>query len=1533
FDKTNHNVELFQWYPNFDEDADIKNKDECDIVMKIEVDKKGEKSMIENFENEEKIKNSSELNDLAISKTTITNIDQGSTTYNLGYCCKNRINMDHNDLTKATINTINSSSNEIVLDQKQLILTNDGIFDICHDETDVKNNEHKVSDSYQDEPNIGTDVQLEIDTEKDTIIRDTVKFESHIDRFDESVGKNYANIPGDKTKKHYDEMINDRKELKEWSNLAYWYRDDEREAKIEAVDRGYSSNCKKRSGNEKLIDEIGENNENNALISEKIFDYYNNLVKTRKTNITKHNIPVFRVKNDNNGDKAPDGRACIFNIEIENVKGLCDKEIIYKYHHKDKFCDEESCYKCPASDYRSLIKIKEDKKSMIDVKSTMVELKYNGIKGIKIEEKNDNVDNGEMMHIENDYVDGIGRESISTMFKDKMTQIKKIIPICESILQVIWEVIRWIVMNGLGHVTHILNFDSGKKIGSSSRGKKSVKETFKDNVIWITSKKQKAIESVEMYIYRFDTCVEPIENMVDEDDVVYWFVSGLKEPYRSELLTSSCSSYHVVKVVAIAMEKQLLKVNKQKTISVVNNEEETINKMQEENLPIVTQSEKLEDRGFKSRSHDGEENLEVMVTDMVAKNELDVNDPEFTTSGHSDEGEPVVIKLMNNDGGNGHAIKEKNNLINVKGINEKLSRNQIKGINCKDKPNDSKDDELNMQSNINMDRRMEIVNIPGEVVESDEIKNSTDRLANWLFISGNVYLKEYDDTNVLVIGNHHDSEYENTRNFDEVPRPDSSEHGPSCIIGRKSLLEYKYGDGNRLVYDREKLVAPYNENIAGKQGELIIYVPLMNQHQDRVMKLVRLETTFLVNWVDRLCRWFPEVKDMVEVLAPKYAREKNNESIIYEENRMGYDFEAVTVKGNMNKAVKEDVKTIDYVEKNDINVSNDADVDDSNRKEADVEMESVSIESDLKASGVEYEDNGDKAPDSRAKIINIEVEKSVTITEENKRTMMDVRNTVDKLVYDGMERIVMQIWEGILPLIWEVMIWIVINGLGHVTHISNFDPGGKIKAQPIENMVDEDDVVYWFVSGLKEPYRSELLTSSCSSYHVVKVVAIAMEKQLLKVNKQKTISVVNNEEETINKMQEENLPIVTQSEKLEDRGFKSRSHDGEENLEVMVTDMVAKNELDVNDPEFTTSGHSDEGEPVVIKLMNNDGGNGHAIKEKNNLINVKGINEKLSRNQIKGINCKDKPNDSKDDELNMQSNINMDRRMEIVNIPGEVVESDEIKNSTDRLANWLFISGNVYLKEYDDTNVLVIGNHHDSEYENTRNFDEVPRPDSSEHGPSCIIGRKSLLEYKYGDGNRLVYDREKLVAPYNENIAGKQGELIIYVPLMNQHQDRVMKLVRLETTFLVNWVDRLCRWFPEVKDMVEVLAPKYAREKNNESIIYEENRMGYDFEAVTVKGNMNKAVKEDVKTIDYVEKNDINVSNDADVDDSNRKEADVEMESVSIESDLKASGVEYEDNGDKAPDSRAKIINIEVEKSEGICDENVKCKYYRERIP
>ncbi|CAG8801323.1 29818_t:CDS:1, partial [Gigaspora margarita] len=52
------------------------------------------------------------LNKKPISKTTITDIDQDSEMSNLGYCSKNIINMNNNDLTKTTINS--SSNTEMV---------------------------------------------------------------------------------------------------------------------------------------------------------------------------------------------------------------------------------------------------------------------------------------------------------------------------------------------------------------------------------------------------------------------------------------------------------------------------------------------------------------------------------------------------------------------------------------------------------------------------------------------------------------------------------------------------------------------------------------------------------------------------------------------------------------------------------------------------------------------------------------------------------------------------------------------------------------------------------------------------------------------------------------------------------------------------------------------------------------------------------------------------------------------------------------------------------------------------------------------------------------------------------------------------------------------------------------------------------------------------------------------------------------------------------------------------------------------------
>ncbi|CAG8534459.1 25600_t:CDS:2, partial [Gigaspora rosea] len=73
----------------------------------------------------------------------------------------------------------------------------------------------------------------------------------------------------------------------------------------------------------------------------------------------------------------------------------------------------------------------------------------------------------------------------------------------------------------------------------------------------------------------------------------------------------------------------------------------------------------------------------------------------------------------------------------------------------------------------------------------------------------------------------------------------------------------------------------YNDiNVTRKQCGLNVYVPLTNlcRYQDLVMKLAKLEMTFLLG---QLCRWIPEVKDiMMEVLISKYSKEEMIEMCI-----------------------------------------------------------------------------------------------------------------------------------------------------------------------------------------------------------------------------------------------------------------------------------------------------------------------------------------------------------------------------------------------------------------------------------------------------------------------------------------------------------------------------------------------------------------------------------------------------------------------------------------------------------------------------
>ncbi|RIB05849.1 hypothetical protein C2G38_2218523 [Gigaspora rosea] len=110
-------------------------------------------------------------------------------------------------------------------------------------------------------------------------------------------------------------------------------------------------------GHEKVIDRNKENN-NNRL---------NVIVQTREEEIRKievnqYHIPDLGVKNNNNGDKAPDGRAKIDNIRMKSIEEICDKKSKYKYHHEDKSCNEESCHSKRLAE--SLMESEENKKEV-----------------------------------------------------------------------------------------------------------------------------------------------------------------------------------------------------------------------------------------------------------------------------------------------------------------------------------------------------------------------------------------------------------------------------------------------------------------------------------------------------------------------------------------------------------------------------------------------------------------------------------------------------------------------------------------------------------------------------------------------------------------------------------------------------------------------------------------------------------------------------------------------------------------------------------------------------------------------------------------------------------------------------------------------------------------------------------------------------------------------------------------------------------------------------------------------------------------
>ncbi|CAG8703722.1 899_t:CDS:2, partial [Gigaspora margarita] len=300
FNEADHNVELFQWYPNFDENTDIKNKDERDIVTKIEVDKKEkrvDKVLLANIKEDE---NSPELDEIATLRSTLIKI-----------------------VEQIILNTTYDDRNRLVYDQGKLVeLYNEDIVE-KHGELrkyfpEVKDIVEVLAPKY---------ARLKNNERTDTLLDVNVKPSKN--KLDE------------KCKKWFEKV----------QKFSYKVRDIE--IKRQALRSTYYDGC---SMSKRVL-------VNRVVIAKDIRTMkkkmYGEEFEGREIEIKKHYTPIVKAKNDNNGNKASDSRA-------EN-------------------------------------KIKRDKRDIMDVKIKVDKLENNEKKSKVMGAKNDDVDNGVMMCIENDH--------------------------------------------------------------------------------------------------------------------------------------------------------------------------------------------------------------------------------------------------------------------------------------------------------------------------------------------------------------------------------------------------------------------------------------------------------------------------------------------------------------------------------------------------------------------------------------------------------------------------------------------------------------------------------------------------------------------------------------------------------------------------------------------------------------------------------------------------------------------------------------------------------------------------------------------------------------------------------------------------------------------------------------------------------------------------------------------------------------------------------------------------------------------------
>ncbi|CAG8851468.1 6844_t:CDS:1, partial [Gigaspora margarita] len=108
-------------------------------------------------------------------------------------------------------------------------------------------------------------------------------------------------------------------------------------------------------------------------------------------------------------------------------------------------------------------------------------------------------------------------------------------------------------------------------------------------------------ESAKMYMYHFDTCTEQVRYAVDEHDLIYWFISGLKKPCRSKVMPLSFALFEAAKVVAEIIENHLLKIeNNEKMFKIMNDEE--INVFDKEDIDNIDHEVKIVEHEIEMKS-------------------------------------------------------------------------------------------------------------------------------------------------------------------------------------------------------------------------------------------------------------------------------------------------------------------------------------------------------------------------------------------------------------------------------------------------------------------------------------------------------------------------------------------------------------------------------------------------------------------------------------------------------------------------------------------------------------------------------------------------------------------------------------------------------------------------------------------------------------------------------------------------------------------------------------------------------------------